>query len=201
MASSTEICNMALSHLAVAKEIANIETEQSQEASACRRFYDIARDYTLRDFLWPFARRYQALGLVEEDPNTEWAFSYRYPSDCLKIHKIKGINRNETRQSKVSYQIAQDSIGLLIYTDAEDAEIVYTYKETDPQKYMPDFIMAFSFRLAAYIAPRLTAGDPFKLGDRAMQMYTIEISRAAANSVNEQQYDEEVQSELIRARE
>lgn len=201
MASSTEICNMALSHLGVGKEIANIETEQSQEASACRRFYDIARDYTLRDFLWPFVRRYQALGLVAEEPNTEWAFSYRYPTDCLKIHKILSPRRNDTRQSKISYMIAQDSVGRLIFTDIEDAEIIYTQKETDPDKYPPDFIMALSFRLAAYIAPRLTSGDPFKLGDRAMQMYSIEISKAAANSVNEQQAEEEVESELIRARE
>lgn len=201
MASSTEICNLALSHLAVGKEIANIETEQSQEASACRRFYESARDATLRDFVWPFARRYYTLELVEEDPNDEWKYSYRYPSSCLKIHKILSTIRNDTRQSRRSYMIGQDDTGRLVYTDVQFANILYTHKEIDPDKYTTDFIMALSFRLAGYIAPRLTGGDPFKLGDRCMQMYQIELTRAQANSVNEQQYDEEVPSELIRARE
>lgn len=200
MASSTEICNLALSHLGVGKEIANLETEQSQEASACRRYYETARDNTLRDFNWPFATRYAALGLVEEDPNEEWDFSYRYPSDCLKLRRILSGTRNDSRQSRVPYQIAQDNTGKLIFTDKDDAEVVYTYRETDPDKFTSDFIMALSFRLANYIAPRLTNGDPFGLGKRALDMYSYEISVAAANSYNEQQDEEPVDSELIRSR-
>ena len=42
MASSTEIANLALSHLGNGTEIADLETERSSEASACRRFYDVA---------------------------------------------------------------------------------------------------------------------------------------------------------------
>jgi len=55
MSSKTEISNMALSHLGVGYEIQNIETEQSQEATACRRYYDIALQTTLTDYPWPFA--------------------------------------------------------------------------------------------------------------------------------------------------
>lgn len=200
MASATEICNLALSHLGVGKEIANIDTEQSEEASACRRFYESARDATLRDFNWPFATRYEELGLIEEDPNDEWDYSYRYPTNCLRIRKILSGIRNDTRQSRVPYQIAQDDAGRILFTDQEDACIVYTRKETDPDKYTSDFVLAFSFRLANYIAPRLTAGDPFGLGKRALEMYSYEISVAAANAMNEQQDEELVDSELIRAR-
>jgi hypothetical protein len=201
MASSTEICNIALSHLNIGKEIAALDTEQSQEASACRRFYEIALDLTLRDFAWPFSSKVDVLALIEEDPNDEWAYSYRYPSDCIKIKRVLSGVRNDTRQSRIEYKISRDDAGLILYCDIEDAEIEYSVREEDPEKYPSDFIMAFSYRIAAYIAPRLTKGDPYKLGDKALQMYFGELSQARANALNEEQVAQDPEAEIIRARE
>lgn len=201
MASKTEICNQSLSHLGIGKEIANFTTEASQEAQACRRFYDQALEATLRDFNWPFATKFAALGLIEEDPTTEWSYSYRYPTDCLKIRRILSGVRNDKRDTRVEYKVGQDDSGLLIYTDMEDAEIEYTLNATDPQFYPSDFTNALAFRLAMYIAPRLTGGDPFKMGDRAAKMYDYEVSRAKATALNEEQETVEAESEFIRARE
>lgn len=201
MASSTEICNIALSHLNIGKEIAALDTEQSQEASACRRFYDTALDAVLRDFNWPFSTKIDVLALIEEDPNDEWAYSYRYPTDCLKIRRVLSGVRNDNRQSRVEYKIARDDAGQVVFCDIEDAEIEYSVREEDPEKYPSDFILAFSYRLAGYIAPRLTKGDPYKLGEKAMQMYDIELSKAFGNAVNEEQAPMDVEAEIIRARE
>lgn len=201
MSSNTEICNLALSHLGVGKEIANLETEKSQEASACRRFYEITRDQVLRDFAWPFATKVATLALIEEDPNEEWAFSYRYPVDCLDVRKILSGTRNETQDTRVPYRISNDDSALCIYTDLEDAQIEYTAKVTNVDFFPVDFLQALSLRLAAYIAPRVTAGDPFKMGDRALQLYRQEMSIARANAVNEQQDERIVDSEFILARE
>lgn len=200
MASSTEICNLALSHLNIGKEIAALSTEQSQEASACRRFYEHALDATLRDFAWPFATTIATVGLIESDPNDEWAYSYRYPTDCVKIRRVLSGTRDDNRQTRSQYKIARDASGLLFYSDQENAEIEYTIREEDPEKYPSDFVLAFSYRLAAYIAPRLTKGDPFKLGAQALQMYRLEMSAAQANAVNEEQRAEEPDAEIIRAR-
>jgi hypothetical protein len=201
MASSTEICNMALSHLGVGKEINNLTTESSEEAGACRRFYDMAQDRVLRAANWPFATKIIALNLIEEDPNDEWEYSYRYPNDCIFFRKILSGTRNETRQSRVPYRVAYDSTGRIIFTDTENAEAEYTLRVTDPDKYPPDFTMAFSLLLAHLIAPRLTAGDPFKMGERAFKLYQMEIDTAKANSFNEEQPEQEPSSELERARE
>jgi len=201
MASIAGICNMALSHIGVGKEIANLTTEQSQEAAACRRFYDIAKDVVLRDFPWPFATKVDTLALIEEDPNVEWAFSYRYPTDCHLIRKVLSGTRNDTQDSVVPYKIAQDSSGLVLFCDVEDAEIEYTVHTEDPQFYTPDFTMALSFLLAHYIAPRLTGGDPFKLGIRAVQMYDFEIRKARSNAINEERMERVPESEFIRGRE
>lgn len=200
MASKVGICNMALSHLGISKEIANFDTEKSEEAGACRRYYEEALNRTLRDFHWPFATKIAALALVGTDPNDEWSYSYRYPIDCLDVRRILSGVRNDTRQSRVSYMIAQDSAGLLIFTDTTNAEAEYTIKAENPLFYPPDFVLAFSFYLAHLIAPRVTGGDQFKLGDRAIKMYIGELMGAKKKALNEEQRDEEVQSEFIRVR-
>lgn len=201
MASDTQIANLALNHLGIGKEIQNLTTDTSDEATACRRFYEIARDILFRDFNWPFATKIVALDLIEEDPNEEWAYSYRYPTDCLRTIKILSGTRNDSHQNRVPYKISNDTSGLVIYTDTESAELEYVMRITNPDLFTQDFTMALSFKLANLISPRVTAGDPFKLGDRAMQQYILTASRAMANAVNEEQPDQIVESEFIRARE
>lgn len=201
MASSkTEISNISLSHLGVGKEIANLETENSQEAAACRRFYDTALEATIRDFPWTFTNKYAALALVEEDPNDEWAYSYRYPTGCLFVKKILSGVRVDTRQTRVQYEVASDDAGKLIYTDMDDAQINYSALVEDTQFYPSDFVMAFSLRLASLIAPRVTAGDPFKLKNDMLKLYEYELSKARANNFNEEQDPEDPDSEFIRER-
>lgn len=201
MASSkTVICNMALSHLGISQEIANFDSERSKEASAMRRFYDETRKEVLRDFPWPFATKTVDLGLIEESPTDEWDFSYRYPSDCLRARRIPSGIRNDTRQSRVPYRVLQDNSGKLIYTDTEDAQLEYTVNEERVEMFPPDFVLALSLLLAAYTAPRLTGGDPFKLGNRALQLYDIQRNKAEANAVNEESDEEQPDSELERAR-
>jgi hypothetical protein len=201
MPSDTEIANLAISHLGVAKEIADLETEDSEEANTCRRFYTTALEATLRDLPWPFATKFIALALVEEDPTDEWDYSYRYPADCLKVRRILSGIRNDTRQSRAPYKISQDGSGRLILTDQQNAEIEYTVNETDEQKYPADFVLAFSFRLAMYAAARLTAGDPFKLKLEMEKSYRKELVMAGASAFTEEQIDEEPDSEYIRERE
>lgn len=199
MASETEICNLALSHIGVGKEIASL-TENSQEARTCNRYYKVSREAVLRDFAWPFATKVIALALVEENPNDEWDFSYRYPADCLRFIKIPSGLRNDTRQSRTPYKIIGDDSGRLILTDKDLACSEYVRKITDEALFPPDFEMAFSYRLAASIAPRLTGGDPFKMKEYALQMYAFEISSAKSASKNEEQNEELPESEFIRAR-
>lgn len=201
-ASETEIANLALSHLGVGTRIAVLATERSQEANACRQFFDICRDAMLRDFSWPFATKIVDLVQVEEDPNVEWAYSYRYPSDCLKLVRILSGVRNDTRQTRVPTKIVQDddTTGKIILCDLIDAQAEYTYCPTQIERWPADFVMALSFRLASYIAPMITGADPFKLRPQAMQFYEFEVGKAKANSANEEQVEDLPDTELINAR-
>jgi hypothetical protein len=200
MSSVADICNLALSHIGVGKEVANIVTERTEEARALNRFYEQARDATLRDFSWPFAIKVMTLNLVEEKPYDEWLFSYRYPTDCVKIIKVLSGIRRDTRQSASPYKIGRDNVGLLVYSDVDDAKIEFVSRVENTALFPPDFIMALSFRLAAYVAPRLTQGDPFKLRNQALELYSYELERARASALNEQQAEEDPDSEFIRTR-
>lgn len=199
-----DICNRALRHLGVSVEIADLATERSKEAKACRRFYDDARDEVLRDFDWPFARTSEALALVEDftdDATTDWSYSYRYPADALAVRRIvlPGWSRRERQETKTRYVIGRDSAGALLYTDLGDAYVEYTYRETDTSKFAPDFIAALSRLLAHYIGPSV-AGDKVKLVAEQLALYDYAIRKARANALNEQLPDQEPQNEFLNAR-
>lgn len=195
----TEIGNFALGHLGTGKEIASF-TEKSEEASAIRRFYNICRDKSQRDYAWPFTRKIEALQLVEERPNDEWYYSYRYPSQCLDFKKIQSGIRNDSRQSRVSYVIAHDDAGLLIYTDQEFAKGEYTRLIKNTALFPPDYVLALSALLALMIAPSITKGDPFNFRQTMSQLYRQLISEARVNAANEGQPDENPEAELVRVR-
>lgn len=207
-ASSTEIANMALSHLGIGKEIANLVTEKSQEAAACKRYYDIALNSTLEAFNWPFARKFAVLALVQDNTaivrdaagSPEWNYYYRLPSDCLNVHRILSGQRNDSRQSRAPFLIVRDDAGLLIYCDEISAEIEYTATSDDPSVYPNDFTKAFTYHLAEMIAPRVTGGDNFQIGERAAKKFMQVIEMAKARALNSEQVPLEVESEFIRAR-
>ena len=204
MANKTTTGNLALGHLGFGTEISNLDTDKSEEATALRRFHDTALEITLRDYNWSFAEAWVQLALVEEFDDTsavkEWKYSFRYPSDALKLRKIWSGIRNDSLQAKVRYRIASDNAGRLIYTDLEEPSLVYTRNVTDYSLFPPDFIMAFSLRWALYVPNRLLAGDPFRIKQDLFAQYQIELSNARANDAMEQVPDEQIQSEFMRER-
>ena len=201
MRSKTSICNLALSHIGVSVPIANVDEERSKEASTCRVFYDEVRAQTFRDFWWPFATAFGPLALVAEEPTSEWRYAYRYPAGCMTFRRIlSGVGRVDSSTTRVRWRLGRDSAGQLIYTDQPNAVGEWTALVEDPEQYPPDFAAALSLLLAASIAPRLTAGDQFKIGARAFDLYRLQVARAQENSANEESRDDPPESEFITVR-
>ena len=198
--SEIAIWNLALSHVASGDEVQDI-AENSAGANACRRFYDQARQEVLSDFPWPFATTTIALSVVANNPTTEWAFSYRYPSNCLTLQRLLGAVRNESRATRVPYRIQRDSQGPVLFTDWPNAQAQFTVDVTDTTQFSATFAQALAFLLASYIAPRVTGGDPYNLGTRALKLYQWAMMRAQNNAANEEQPEAPPESEFILARE
>jgi len=198
---------MALVHLGVGTEIANVDTERSPEAAVFRRVYETALKQVLRDFAFPFSTKIAALGLItsladdDTHPTLEWLYQYQVPSDSLMVRKLQSGIRTDTHESRIPYREAYGTSGTVIYTDQLNAIAEYTVYVSDPTRYPPDFDMAFSFLLAGLAAPGITGGDPFKKGERAMELYMRMNQQSRSNALNEEQPDQEPEAPSIRARE
>lgn len=197
MASDVEIANMALGNVAVSKTISALD-EQSTEGRQCNRWFTHARDYILRDGNWPFAKSYMTLQLIEEDPVTDWGFSYRYPTSCLRARYIVNETVGLAERKPQPFEIAADEQGSIIYTDKEDAILCFTTKITNVARFDPMFVSAFAWCLAWRVGPALSKIKD--VASYAMKNYVIERGAAMAAALNEQQYAEPLDAEWIEAR-
>lgn len=196
----TVIANMALGFLGVSKPIANLESESSVEAQACRTYFDTARDECLRDYGWPFATKLKTLSSLEENPSDEWDEAYQEPSDCLKARRILSGTRNDTQQSRVPYRIIRGDSGNVILTDKEDAVLEYTFRHTEIEYWPADFKTAMALKLATYIVMIVTAGDPYNMGPKSEARYQYQMGKAKMNARNEEVQDPAPDSEFVRVR-
>jgi hypothetical protein len=199
MAETVQICNLALVNVGVSKVIASLE-ERSKEADVLRAVYDITRDETLEAAPWPFATRrvvLQSLG----DPPAEWAYRYRYPTDCLTARRIlDGARRVFAADQRIPFAIGEDEANAarVIFCDQFQATLEYTARIVNPKIFSPTFAVAVGWGLAVKIAPALSA-DP-KFGVAAGQQYQGAINRAFARALAEGQEEQAPDSEFIRAR-
>jgi hypothetical protein len=67
MASITDICNAAISHVGTRSKISSID-EGSAEANACLTHFAMVRDAALRLFDWNFARITAQLAQLQNPP-------------------------------------------------------------------------------------------------------------------------------------
>lgn len=191
-----QIINMALVHLGHTQFIAN-RSELANEAIVGDLFYDPAVQYCLEDFAWGHARKYVALGLVQTDPNDDWQYSYRYPSDCVKVRRIvTALGRVDP--APPPFNVGQDDTGRLIYTDTQNAVIEYTKLVTNTALFPAMFAEAVSWWLAGLMCPGLAKDRKQAAG--CFQMYSLVLARAQAKDRNESQDPPELESEAIRAR-
>lgn len=176
MASTIDICNLALVRIGQGVAIASL-SELSESAVQCNALLPIMRDLVLGDADWSFARRSVALALVEEDPSTAWAYSYRAPTDCLRALYI------DPEQLRIPYETGGDSSGGLIYTDIEDAVLVYTERMENLAQWSTHAADALAWRMGVDLAMVL-ARDAGR-AENCRTEYRRAIERAAANDANQ----------------
>lgn len=192
-----QIANLALARIGHSQRITALASETTPAARACNLFYEPMRDSVLRDFAWPFASKIEALALVEQDPNDDWGYSYRYPTDCIRALRMVTGDRGPV--GRPPFEVSSDDSGLVIYTDQADAVLKYTWRIEDPALFAPDFAEALAWRLAAEIVVPLSLND--SLEQRARVAYARSVLRAQAMALEEGQPDTDLDSEFIRARE
>lgn len=196
--SEVDLWNLALTVLGISTRI-QATTERSKEAATFRDIYEGLRDTALRDFDWPFARRYLTLQQVAQQPNAEWQFSYRVPPNVLAVrYLVNPAGRNLT--PGIPFDLVSDDTGMLVLTDQDAAVAVVTTGITDVSKFPPDFGSTLALLLAGMGGTRIAGGDIAGLATRALQLYANRIGVTRANAFNEAQHDPPPDSDFITAR-
>lgn len=203
MSSRTQIANLALIKIGVSKQISNVDTDTSREAITIRTLMDQEIAFVLRDFPWPFATAYETLALVAGTStvpaNNDWQYSYRYPSDCMFARRIVVPSVGRRDPNPPPFRIGRDSQGRLLYTNIEDAELEYTARIDDSEEFDSIFVGALSWKLAAGAAPPLSRIKG--IIEVCLNGYEYEKTQARSRALNEQQQEEPLESEFMRARE
>lgn len=200
MSSKTEICNLALSHVGVGNQISNLENEKSEEANTLKLMYPFALGYLLRNYRFPYFTKTVTLALVEEDPTSEWAYSYRMPNESARVLRIISGFKIDTPETRVQFTISSDESGYLIYTAQQEAQAEIVVNDPDPKFFPDDFTLALSYKLGMLICPRLSGGDVFKISERLSGFFDMYLRRALATAQNEEQLPQNETSGLEAAR-
>lgn len=198
MSSVVAIVNMALGRIGIGRAITSLE-QNSPDAISARQFYEPCRDRVLRDYPWPFATKFVALGLLETAGTQpwagEWGYAYTYPSDCITLRRL--VSGSSVIQH--GFTLVYGDAGHKILTNVESAKAEYTARITDPERFDSTFVSALAWCLASEMAMPL-AVQP-QLRSQAMQAYQMELSLARRTAGNEAQPPQpEPESEFIRAR-
>jgi len=149
--SDVSVCTMALNMIGIDQTVSSL-ADTDDLSTVCNRWYEIARDEILESSKWPFAKKQEALGLVEEftADTDEWAYSYRYPVDCLMVYRL--VNGVVPVTTPIAFELRQDATGRLIMTDLEDAIVEATFAYDNTGEWTNKFALAVAAKLAEYIA-------------------------------------------------
>lgn len=217
MASSEiEISNRALGRIGIDQLIESMD-DPNNRARNCKLQYEPCRDEVLQDFPWNFAQASVQLSLVSGVTVPGWRYAYRYPADCLKVHRITGPDGARIMgmsgytvdvwdydfliPSKVPFQIMADPVNdgaRLLVTDLDQACAWFTRKIIDPSQFSPLFRSALAWRMAMELGLSLKASPP--LYNNAANQYGWAVSQAQVGSLGEEQVDRYPQSPAVQAR-
>ncbi len=164
--SKAQIFNIALNILGVSTPLENPNSVDNR-AILLNNYYELARDYVLKDFDWNFASAFKELSLCEEQLEMSgFRFTFNYPNDCLFARELF----LKDNYSCEKFSIATLSNGnSVILTDVEVPILRYTRRVEKEVFFTSEFAMALAHYLASLTA-NVIAGSVQK-GENAWQKY------------------------------
>lgn len=186
-----EICNLALNGIGHTRFIASPD-EDSEEADVCKLSYPQVRDEALEILKPSFATRRSRpaaldattldLGVVPDG----WKYAYAPPADCVPnglraVVPAGGLAVHNPRpDQQIPFAIEYDgkTAQVLVLTDQQNAELVYTARIEDATKYTATFCRA----LAERMGPDLVRG--IRKDPRLLQAAAATSASATAAAVS-----------------
>ena len=199
LVTTTDIANMALSHIGQKARVTSIAPPDGPEGEQCARWINHALNVLLESGEWDFNTKRVALTSAGATDNDQHAYRYQVPGDMLKaISVLPDGAEDDYSDGGVDntrpFQIELDSAGARrIYTDVEDAVLRYHAYVTDPNAMPPTFQLAWSWQLAALIAgPIIRGSEGAAMAQRCAQMAASYGGRASTVDARQQKQDRQL---------
>lgn len=210
MSSVVDICNLALSYLGDEATVTAIDPipDGSAQAALCARFYPISRNSLLEMHSWGFATvRFSMSELSSASVPPQWQHAYAIPSDAINLLAVIDsaagsdysvaiptpfippgtINANIgnfTPQPFVAETLLDGT--QVIFTNQENAMLLYTRLVTDATKFTPLFTEALAWLLASKLAgPILKGATGRDEAKRCVSEFRAVFGRATASDANQ----------------
>ncbi len=143
MASTVEICNMALTRVGD-KRIISLD-DGTERADLCKLLYPLIRREVLRRYHWASAKSRVQLPAASGTPANGYQYAYDLPGDVIHVRAVVGLYRTDWARE-----------GRQILTDrAAPIEILYTRDLDDAEEADPLLANVLASRLAVEISKRL----------------------------------------------
>jgi hypothetical protein len=158
-----------------------------REAQLVLAHFEEARDETLSDADWPFARHSADLADVSEDERHGWSYAYAYPANCLVLRKVTA--QDSKTPTPYSVKVNEDGTSKIVNSNTAPAVAVYTRLITDPNMWSAWFRSALAYRLAIMLLNPLTGKTDAKVETKLERQYGFARSRAMIVGHQEVQED------------
>lgn len=191
-----EICNIALGRIGRKASITSL-TENSTEAKACSRIWEVTRQSLLREFTWGFSRKIALLAL-STDTVPGWDYLYAYPSDCLQALRVFSEGMANYKGEQEKWDVITVGNNVYIACDVGTAYMEYTCDKTDTDDWTSQFIDCLAWKLAFELAMPLV-GDQ-NLRNSCWQLYTSAGNMAKTTNAAEKNVDAFKERRYLNAR-
>ncbi len=178
--SKAQIFNITLNILGVSNPLENANSSDNR-AILLNNYYELARDYVLKDFDWNFASAFRELSLLEKNnKNSPYTYCYEYPNDCICARDIVSKGNYELRKFCIS---SSQSGNCVILTDVENAVLRYTRRVDKEVYFSCEFTTALAYYLAS-LTSNVICGSMQK-GELAYDKYTKILKHAKVINAQE----------------
>lgn len=178
--SKAQIYNITLNILGVSTPLENANNNDNRTI-LLNNYYELARDYVLKDFDWNFASVFKKLSLCHKKiEESKYTYCYDYPNDCICAREI--FNKNDYTIKEYSINALSDG-SKVILTDTEEAILRYTKRIDKEVYYTSEFSMALSYYLASLTANVIVGS--LQKGELAYEKYKQIIKHARLINASE----------------
>lgn len=200
-----EIYNLALGALLLQRQIANPDTDASNEAKVLNTHYTVAFNSTLEDLDLDATMSIATLELIETNPNELWSYAYKYPTDCVFLRRLQDANNKTHKDNRYTHHPKNVQIHdgqKAIMTNLEDATAEYISTSVPLTTLSQMAGLAIAYRLAILSAPLIVGKGATALRKELRQQYVIYKAEAQEKDKRENfnYYDDAVESDWVNER-